>query len=163
MALTFKDGLVASKNKQSAEREKEEAAVQVLRNLREKLLSQDISTARLAAHNLSWLQEDGLVILKEAMLGNYPKTTKQAAAYGLRKMVGRMKKMALEVLEQGLQHQNRTTREACAKSLSLIKGEISESQPVPQKPMLKGRTIKDVPNKGHSGKPPRPNRSTYNR
>ncbi|MBN1127116.1 MAG: hypothetical protein JXA82_19090 [Sedimentisphaerales bacterium] len=154
---------MAFKNKQSVELKKEEDALQVLRTLREKLLSDDISTARLAAHNLSWLQEDGLTILKEALLGNYPKTTKQAAAYGLRKMVGRMKKMALEVLEQGLQHRDRTTREVCGKSLSLMKGEISEVQPSQRKPAYGRQRIREASNKGMDGKHSRPKHSPHRR
>jgi hypothetical protein len=96
--------------------------VELLRKLREKLLSGSISTARVAALNLSWKQEDGLAILKEALFGDYPRTAKKAAAYGLRSMNGRMRKMASEVLEQGLRHRDRTTKAACVKSISLMKG-----------------------------------------
>ena len=90
------------------------------------MLSDDISTARLAASNLSWKQEDGLAILTEALFGSYPRTAKKAAAYGLRSMNGRMRKMAAEVLEQGLKHRDRTTKAACIKSISLMKGAVSE-------------------------------------
>jgi hypothetical protein len=106
----------------SSEKERDEAAVEQLRQLTRKLCSNDITTARLAAHNLSWMQEDGLAILTETLMGNYSRTTKKAAAYGLRSMKGRMKKLALEVLEQGLRHRDRTTKAACVKALSLIKG-----------------------------------------
>ena len=75
--------------------------------------------------NLAWKQEDGLAILTEALFGNYPRTAKKAAAYGLRSMNGRMRTMALEVLEQGLKHRDRTTKAACVKSLSLMKGQVS--------------------------------------
>jgi hypothetical protein len=102
-------------------REKDQAAVERLAELREKLHSQDISTARKAAFNLSWMQEDGLDILLEALFGSFPRTTKQAAAYGLRSMNGRMRKLAEEALTRGLTHQNRITKEACAKSLLLMK------------------------------------------
>ena len=112
-------------NSKSSQRQREEASVELLRELREKLLSGDISTARLAALNLSWKQEDGLAILTEALFGNYPRTAKKAAAYGLRSMKGRMKKMASEVLQQGLSHRNRTTKAACVKSISLMKGGVS--------------------------------------
>jgi len=108
--------------KRSPQRESDEASVELLRKLRAKLLSDDITTSRLAAFNLSWKQEDGLAILKEALFGDYPRTAKKAAAYGLRSMKGRMQKMALEVLEQGLKHRDRTTKAACVKSLSLMKG-----------------------------------------
>ena len=89
------------------------------------MLSYDISTARLAASNLAWKQEDGLAILSEALFGNYPRTAKKAAAYGLRSMNGRMRKMAADVLTQGLKHRDRTTKAACIKSISLMKGGVS--------------------------------------
>ena len=110
----------------SPEKERDEAAVEQLRQLTRKLCSNDITTARLAAHNLSWMQEDGLAILTETLMGNYSRTTKKAAAYGLRSMKGRMKKMALEVLEQGLRHRDRTTKAACVNALSLVKGGTSK-------------------------------------
>jgi hypothetical protein len=103
--------------------EKDAAAIERLRQLREKLLSDDIEAARVAGFNLSWMQEDGLAILKEALFGNYSRTTKKAAAYGLRSMHGRMKSLGAEVLEQGLSHRDKTTRDACAKSIAIIKGE----------------------------------------
>ena len=102
-------------------REKNEAAILLLAQLRERLHSEDISVARKAAFTLSWMQEDGLDILVEALFGSFPRTTKQAAAYGLRSMNGRMRKMAEESLTQGLTHQNRITKEACNKSLLLMK------------------------------------------
>lgn len=108
-------------NEKLSERQRDEASVELLKKLREKLLSDNISTARRAAFNLSWKQEDGLVILKEALFGNYQRTAKKAAAYGLRSTKGRMRKMAKEVLEQGLKHHDRTTKAACVKSLSLMK------------------------------------------
>jgi hypothetical protein len=103
-------------------REKDEAAIELLDKLRERLFSESVSTARLAAFNLSWMQEDGLDILKEVLFGDFPRTAKKAAAYGLRSMQGRMKKMALEVLTDGQKHADRTTRDACAKALFLMKG-----------------------------------------
>ena len=112
-------------NSKLSERQRDEATVELLKKLREKLLSGDISTARLAASNLSWKQEDGLAILTEALFGEYPRTAKKAAAYGLRSMNGRMRKMASEVLEQGLKHRDRTTKAACIKSISLMKGAVS--------------------------------------
>jgi hypothetical protein len=112
-------------NSKSPQRQRDEASVELLRKLREKLLSDDISTARLAAFELARKQEDGLAILTEALFGNYPRTAKKAAAYGLRSMKGRMQKMALEVLKQGLKHRDRTTKAACVKSISLMKGQVS--------------------------------------
>ena len=110
--------------KRPGETEKDAEAIERLRQLREKLLSDNISTARVAGHNLSWLQEDGLAILKEVLFGDYSRDAKKAAAYGLRRMQGRMKKMAAEVLNQGLEHSDRITRDACAKSLAIMKGEV---------------------------------------
>jgi len=108
--------------KKSSGWEKDKAAIELLRQLTRKLYSNDITTARLAAFNLSWMQEDGLAILTQVLLGDFSRTSKKAAAYGLRSMRGRMKKKALEVLEQGLKHRDRTTKAACVKALSLIKG-----------------------------------------
>ena len=102
-------------------REKDEAAVVLLAQLREKLHSEEISLARKAAFNLSWMQEDGLDILVEALFGSFPRDTKKAAAYGLRSMNGRMRKLAEEVLTKGLANPNRITKDACAKSLQLMK------------------------------------------
>jgi hypothetical protein len=103
-------------------REKDEASIELLKQLTQKLCSNDISTARLAAFNLSWMQEDGLAILTKILYGDFPRTPKKAAAYGLRSMRGRMRKMAQDVLEEGLKHRDRTTRAACIKALSLMKG-----------------------------------------
>jgi hypothetical protein len=99
---------------------RDEASIAILKNLRDKLLSKNISIARVAASNLAWKQEDGLTILTEALFGDYPRNTKKAAAYGLRRMNGRMQKMAIEVLNKGLKHNDRTTKAACIKSLSLM-------------------------------------------
>jgi hypothetical protein len=114
--------------KKAEGREKDPEAVEKLKQLREKLYSEDVSVARKAAYGLSWMQEDGLEILKEALLGNARRTPKKAAAYGLRSMHGRMKKLALEVLKEGLNHRNRTTKAACEKSLMLIVGKIREKR-----------------------------------
>lgn len=46
------------------ERQRDEASIELLKKLREKLLSNNISAARVAALNLSWKQEDGLAISK---------------------------------------------------------------------------------------------------
>ena len=108
--------------KKSSGREKDEAVIELLRQLTRKLCSNDITTARLAAFNLSWMQEDGLAILTQVLLGDFSRTSKKAAAYGLRSMKGRMRKPAFEVLEKGLKHRDRTTKAACVKAISLIKG-----------------------------------------
>jgi hypothetical protein len=115
-------------------REKDEAAVALLAQLREKLHSGEISLARKAAYNLSWMQEDGLDILVEALLGGFSRDTKKAAAYGLRSMNGRMRKLAEAALTKGLASSNRITKDACAKSLQLMR-----EGPSPQKPAFQKR------------------------
>lgn len=127
-----------------SERQRDEATVELLKKLREQLFSDHISKARVAAYRLSWLQEDGLAILKEALFGQYPRTSKKASAYGLRNMKGRMRKMAAEVLEQGLNHRDRTTQAACLKSLQLMRGEVPKNQPTQHKSHSGRRRIRDV-------------------
>ena len=92
---------MAFDNNKSSQPQRDEASVELLRKLRGQLLSNNISTARMAALNLSWKQEDGLAILTEALFGNYPRTAKKAAAYGLRSMKGRMRKWLLRFLSKG--------------------------------------------------------------
>ena len=102
-------------------REKDQKAVEVLGRLREEVYNENPSVARHAAFNLSWMQEDGFDILKEALFGTACRATKGAAAYGLRKMRGRMKKNGMALLEEGLRHSNEGTRQVCARALSLDK------------------------------------------
>jgi hypothetical protein len=128
----------------SSGKERDEAAIEQLRQLTRKLCSNDITTARLAAHNLSWMQEDGLAILTETLMGDYSRTTKKAAAYGLRSMKGRMKKMAVEVLEQGLRHRDRTTKAACVKAISLMKGGASKKDSSQSKSQSSRLQIKGI-------------------
>ncbi len=154
---------MAVDNRRSPEPQRDEATVKLLIKLREKLLSNNISTARLAAFSLSWKQEDGLTILKEALFGDYPRTTKKAAAYGLRSMNGRMQIMGMEVLKQGLKHQDRTTKAACVKSLSLVKAGPSKKadsggKPASGKPKIKPITKKDGTKTGSTEKS-----TTFNR
>lgn len=125
------------------ERERDPATIELLKNLKEKVLSENISAARVAAFNLSWLQEDGLAILKEIALGDYSKIAKKAATYGLRNMRGRMKKMAIEVLEQGKQSQDQMTRDICDRALFLMQNKHLTK---PKKKVAK-RKIKEVPPK----------------
>jgi len=127
-------------------REKDEASIKLLRKLGEQLYSSDASNRRRAAYKLSWMQEDGLDILKAALFGNCPAHTKNAAAYGLRKMRGRMKKMALEVLEQGLKHRDASTREICRNALQLL-GQKVPKESRPKKPPVSHLTIRDIPRK----------------
>ncbi|MGA2070574.1 MAG: hypothetical protein ABSG97_04430 [Sedimentisphaerales bacterium] len=102
-------------------REKDQKAIELLARLREEVYSENPSAARHAAFNLSWMQEDGFDILKEALFGTAGRATKGAAAYGLRKMRGRMKKSGMALLEEGLKHSNEGTRSVCARAISLDK------------------------------------------
>ena len=107
-------------------REKDEAYIKLLAKLREQLYSQHASNRRQAAFNLSWMQEDGLEILQAALFDDCPVTTKNAATYGLRNMRGRMKKMALDVLKQGLESSNSNTREVCNNALLRLEGKLQQ-------------------------------------
>lgn len=109
-----------SNNNKKTNIENNESSEALLEKLKVQLNSSNASIRRRAGFNLSWMQEDGLEILKSVLFGNYPVTTKNAAAYGLRKMQGRMKKMALEVLMKGLKSQDRSTIEICRNALSLL-------------------------------------------
>lgn len=132
--------------KELSDSEKHEAALERLRQLREKLFSKDISTARLAGFHLSWMQEDGLAILKEALFGDYSKTARKAAAYGLRSMHGRMKKLGEEALEQGRNHSDPVTREACVKGLAIMRGQLPKrSEPGKGKGRIRGIARKRSP------------------
>jgi hypothetical protein len=146
LILFERDFMKLDANKSSG-REKDEAAIELLRQLTRKLCSDDITTARLAAFNLSWMQEDGLAILTQVLLGDFSRTSKKAAAYGLRSMKGRMKKMALEVLEQGLKHRDRTTKAACVKALSLIKGKNTKKDNSAEKPIAIKPNVQKVQKK----------------
>lgn len=128
-------------------REKDEAAIKLLEKLQEQLQSSDASSRRRAAFNLSWLQEDGLEILRDALLGNLPVTTKNAASYGLRKMRGRMKKIAVDVLKDGMNSRDRMTREVSRSALQLL-GEQVPGKPAPRKPTAKGLRIREIIRKG---------------
>jgi len=130
-------------------REKDEAAIKLLEKLQEQLRSSDASNRRRAAFHLSWMQEDGLEILKDALFGNDNITTKNAAAYGLRKMRGRMKKMAREVLKQGLKHRDSSTKQVCRNALQLL-GQKVPSAPTPKKPSTKRTRIKEI---SHESRP----------
>ena len=127
-------------------REKDEASIKLLRKLRELLYSSDASNRRRAAYKLSWMQEDGLDILKTALFGNCPVPTRNAAAYGLRKMRGRMKKMALDVLEQGLKHRDNSIKGICRNALQMLGKKVPKTA-APKKPPVSHLRIKEIPRK----------------
>jgi hypothetical protein len=113
-------------------RERDQEAIELLERLRQQVYCDNPSAARHAAFNLSWMQEDGFEILKEALFSYAPRITKSAACYGLRKMRGRMKKQAIALLEEGLKRENEGTRAACANALRLLKEpkqRVKEEQP----------------------------------
>jgi hypothetical protein len=130
-------------------REKDEASIRLLEKLQEQLRSSDASNRRRAAFNLSWMQEDGLDILKGALFGSDNITTKNAAAYGLRKMRGRMKKIALEVLNQGLKHRDSSTRQVSRNAVQLL-GQKGPGTSGPQKPAAKRTRIKEISHESRS-------------
>ncbi|MDH7599274.1 MAG: hypothetical protein QHH07_06515 [Sedimentisphaerales bacterium] len=114
-------------------REKDQAAIELLDRLREQLYCSNITVIRRSAFNLSWLQEDGLDILKEALfMEESPRKTKCAAAYGLRKMRGRMKKKAREVLLEGSQSTNPEIAEICSNALKVMDQKPAPARPKPR-------------------------------
>ena len=126
-------------------REKDEESTKLLSQLREKLHTNNISTARRSAYNLSWMQEDGLDILKEALFGDFSKTTKCAAAYGLRNMQGRMKESALGILKKGTTYNNRNTKDVCKKAFLVLERKVS-GKTAPRHKARKSRIeIREIP------------------
>jgi len=115
-------------------REKDQEAIELLERLRERVYCDNPSAARHAAFNLSWMQEDGFEILREALFSNATRAAKGAAAYGLRKMRGRMRKQAFELLEEGLKGDNISTRQVCARALLLEKESKESAQQRPSAP-----------------------------
>jgi hypothetical protein len=138
--------------RQPSGREKDEASIELLEKLRGQLYSSNISTVRQSAFHLSWMQEDGLDILKEALLGDTPRRAKSAAAYGLRKMRGRMRQAAQDVLTEGANSADPGTAEIARNALLVLKkGKGAAKRPARPKP--KGKfEIKEIPGKE---RPPR--------
>ena len=129
---------MASEEMEVSDQEKHEAAIARLEKLKDRLIAGDISGARQAAFKLAWMQEDGLTILKEVLFGGNERTAKKAAAYGLRSMNGRMKKLGRAVLEEGLKHRNRTTKAACIKAIFLMDGGVPEKNTPRRKRKARG-------------------------
>ena len=131
----------------------------LLERLKEQLLSSNASVRRQAAFSLSWMQEDGLEILKATVFGDHPVSTKNAAAYGMRKMRGRMKKLALEAFDQGLEHHNSSTREVCEHALEMMENRPKKT---PKKTAAKQK-IQDLPSKKKSPKKRKLQQTNWNR
>lgn len=140
--------------RQPSGREKDEAAIQLLEKLREQLYSSNISTVRQSAFHLSWMQEDGLDILREALLGDTPRRSKSAAAYGLRKMRGRMRQRAEETLMEGLSSPDPATAETCRNALAVLKkGKGAAKRPARPKGRGGRFEIKEIPGQGQPRRP----------
>lgn len=116
----FRGTFMESESKKEIDKQKEEISKQLLEKLKGQLHSTNASIRRRAAFNLSWMQEDGLDILKNILLGDFTETAKNASAYGLRKMQGRMKKKALDVFKEGLRQRNNSTGQICRNALILL-------------------------------------------
>jgi hypothetical protein len=129
-------------------REKDEESIKLLAQLRERLYSEHIGTARRAAFNLSWMQEDGLDILKEALFNKTTRQTKSAAAYGLRKMRGRMEKAAIEVLWQGLKNPDTSVAKVCENALMVLKSRTPDRLSSKIKIQSAKIEIKHIPQRG---------------
>ncbi|MBP7052922.1 MAG: hypothetical protein KBE65_18105 [Phycisphaerae bacterium] len=140
--------------RQPSGREKDEASIELLEKLRGQLYSSNISIVRQSAFRLSWMQEDGLEILREALLGDAPRQAKGAAAYGLRKMRGRMRKRAEQTLIEGAAHPDPATAQICRNALTVIK---KNSPPAKQVRRAKGKPpgkfeIREIRSKTHGRK-----------
>lgn len=133
------------KKRQISGREKDEDSIRLLARLREKLYSENPSVARRAAFNLSWMQEDGLDILKETLFSGATRKAKSAAAYGLRRMHGRMQKAALKVFNEGIEYTNNDTRKVCQTALSQLDKQAQEKS-------LPEIRIREIPRKTKSRK-----------
>ncbi len=126
--------------------QKEEMSRQLLEKLKGQLFSSNASIRRRAAFNLSWMQEDGLEILKSILLGDFSETAKNACAYGLRKTQGRMKKKALDVFKEGLKQRNNLTGEISRNALILLGYKIPKEF-LPDKQPDKRLRINEIPRK----------------
>ena len=129
-------------------REKDDAAIELLATLREQLHSTNTTVARQTGFNLSWLQEDGFDILKEALFLSKSKRTKNAATYGLRKMRGRMSKPGLALIEQGAEGDDPVTAEICKSALDVYHKRHKPRRPMPQKKRTGRFEIRDLPPRG---------------
>jgi len=139
--------------RQPSGRERDEASIELLAKLREQLYSSNISTVRQSAFHLSWMQEDGLDILREALLGNTPRRAKSAAAYGLRKMRGRMRKRAEETLVEGTARADPATAQISRNALTVLKkGKGTGKRPARPRPRGKFE-IREVAGKERPRRP----------
>jgi hypothetical protein len=139
-------------------REKNQESLKLLEELREQLYTSNVSLVRQSAFHLSWMQEDGLDILKEALFGDSHRRTKGAAGYGLRKMRGRMKKAGEQVLLEGLKRTDPVTVDVCKNAFLIIRKKTHSKRKAgrqrSQPPRLEIREIPQRPyQRGQLGKP----------
>jgi len=134
-------------------REKDEASIQLLEKLREQLYSPNLNVVRQTAYHLSWLQEDGLELLKEALFSNATRRTKNAATYGLRKMRGRMTKPALLLIKAGTASTNSATSQACRNAIDILfnRRPKNTNRHHSQNRRPNRFEIKDIPARGQRG------------
>lgn len=142
--------------------EKDEQSIKLLAELREKLHSDDPSIRRKAAYNLSWMQEDGLEILKEALFGHFSRRAKTAAAYGLRKMQGRMKKTARALFETGIKSGDKETRYVCNRAIALLSGKTLKTHE-PRKGRSAKIEIREIHTNGNLRRNPNQRQRSGNR
>jgi hypothetical protein len=129
-------------------REKDQAAIELLEELRQKLYNENSSVARRAAFHLSWMQEDGFEILEEALFSTASRRTKSAACYGLRNMHGRMKKIAAGLILKGVQSSNNGTKDICITAVKLMERPAQEKKTRPQKQRRAGKyQIREMQNR----------------
>jgi hypothetical protein len=99
------------------------------------------------------MQDDGLDILKEALFGNSHKRTKSAAAYGLRKMRGRMKKLGEQVLHEGLNGPDPVIAEVCKNSFLIMKKNSAfKRKSGRRKSQPPKHEIREIPQRSHQKK-----------
>ena len=89
-------------------------------------------------------------------MGDFNETAKNASAYGLRKMQGRMKKKALDVFKEGLRQRNNLTGEISRNAIVLLGYKIPQEYLPDKKPQ------KEIRINGISPKS-RPGRITHSR
>jgi hypothetical protein len=159
-------------------REKDESSIEHLEELREKLyFARNNSARRTAAFNLSWKQEDGFEILKEVLLSeNSERQSKTAAAYGLRSMRGRMKKIARQVIYDGIDSESKEISEVCKHAVRVLENRKKASKPRRKPPKKHRKNIKEfktvshksprerkIGDTGNYSKSPRKNRNNFRR
>ncbi|MFC1652576.1 hypothetical protein ACFL3F_02545 [Planctomycetota bacterium] len=145
-------------------REIDEESVELLEKLREQLYLSNLTVMRQTAFNLSWMQEDGLEILEEAIFSDSSRKTKVAAAYGLRKMRGRMRKPARDLLEKGAKDTKSGIAFVCKNALSVLDGTHVPRKKSYSRKFKPKFEIRDIPGRSpRRSTRPRHNARNFNR